>query len=73
MTTTTIQINNSIKHRLEGYKMHGKESYNEVLERLLEDVSRLSAETHVEIQAARKEIASGKFKTHEQLGKEMGF
>ena len=29
--------------------------------------------TIAEIQTARKEIASGKFKMHEQLGKEMGF
>ncbi len=69
---TTIQLKNDVKEKLEGHKMHARESYNEVIERLLEDVSRLNAKTRAEMQRARKEIRAGKFKPHEQLGKEMG-
>ncbi len=73
MTTTTIQLKRDIKGRLDRYKMHGSESYNEVIGRLLEDVSILNEQTKKEISLARKQIAEGKFKTHEQVKKEMGF
>ncbi len=73
MTTTTIQLKRDIKGRLDKYKMHGSESYNEVIERLLEDVSVLNEQTKNEIRLARRQIAEGKFKTHEQIKREMGF
>ena len=73
METTTIQIRKSIKSRLEHYKLSGNESYNEVIERLLEDVTRINDKTRQELKKARAEIAAGKFKDHEQLGRELGF
>ncbi len=69
---TTIQLKNDVKTKLEGFKMHPRESYNEVIERLLEDISQLNAKTRAEMNKARTEIKAGKYKTHEQLGKEMG-
>ena len=73
MSSTTIEIKKDVKTHLERYKINRNESYNDVIERLLEDLSRLNGKTQLDIKRARKEIAAGKFKTHEQLGKEMGF
>jgi len=70
---TTIQIKEDIKTTLDGMKMFERETYNDVLERLLEDTRELDEETKKDIQKAIKEIESGKFKTHEQLKTEMGF
>ena len=54
-------------------KIFERETYNDVLERLIEDVRELNEETKKEIKAAIIEIESGKYVTHEQLAKEMGF
>ena len=54
-------------------KLHPRETYEEVLERLLEDLQDLGEETKRDIEEATREIESGKFRTHEQLGDEMGF
>lgn len=53
-------------------KLHPRETYEDVIERLIEDLSELDKETKVEIEEARNEIASGKFVTHEQLKKDLG-
>ena len=73
MKTTTIQINEELKKELEEIKLFRRETYNEVIERLIEDMKELNEQTKNEIKKARKEIAEGKFKTHEQVKKEMGF
>jgi len=54
-------------------KLHPRETYNEVLERILEDLSELNEETKKEIEHAIKEIEAGKYKTHEQAKAELGF
>ena len=69
---TTIQIDNKLKDRLDGMKMSDRETYNDVLERVLEDLSELDDETKNEIEIARKQIREGRFKTHEQVKKELG-
>ena len=73
MTTTTIQIDKDLKTHLDGLKLHSRETYNDIIERLLEDQLELSDRTRREIEAALEAIRKGRFKTHEQLGKEMGF
>ncbi len=70
---TTIQIEKEIKDELYNMKMYSRETYNDVLERMIEDLQELNQETKKEIQKALKEIESGKFKKHEDLRKEMGF
>lgn len=73
MASTTIQLSRAMKENLEGMKLHPRETYEEVLERLLEDLRELSAETKKEIAQARREIKAGKYRTYEQLKAEMGF
>jgi predicted CopG family antitoxin len=70
---TTIQIKEDVKSILTQMKVFERETYNDVLERLIEDVRELNEETKIEIAAAVKEIQDGKYVTHEQLAKEMGF
>ena len=69
---TTIQVTEDLKKQLDRMKMYGRETYNEVIERILEDFQELSEETKKEIEIARKQIAQGKFKTHEQVKTELG-
>jgi len=73
MSSTTIQLSNRLKKTLEAMKLHPRETYNDVLERILEDLNELNEETKKEIDRALKEIESGKFKTHEQVKAELGF
>ncbi len=73
MTTTTIQLSREMKKTLEGMKLHPRETYEEVLERLLEDLRELSEETKEEIERAILEIKAGKYRTHDQLKAELGF
>lgn len=54
-------------------KMYERETYNDILERILEDFKELNEETKREVELARKEIARGKFKTHEDLKAGLGF
>lgn len=70
--TTTIQINIGLKTILDKMRIFHRETYNDIIERLVEDTRELNGETKKEIERARLEIKHGKFKTHEQLGKELG-
>ncbi len=73
MATTTIQLSKQMKKTLESMKLHPRETYEEVLERLLEDLHELRKETKIEINRAIREIKEGKYRTHEELKKDMGF
>ncbi|MBC2699650.1 MAG: hypothetical protein HF976_09035 [ANME-2 cluster archaeon] len=70
---TTIQIKEDTKSTLTQMKLFERETYNDVLERLIEDVHELNDETKKEIESAINEIKSGKYITHEKLAEEMGF
>jgi len=73
VATTTIQLSQSLKKTLESMKLHPRETYEEVLERILEDLRELNQQTKEEIEKALKEIKAGKYRSHEQLKAEMGF
>ena len=73
MATTTIQLSTELKRTLESMKLHPRETYEQVLERILEDLRELSEQTKKEIEHAMKEIKAGKYRTHEELKAEMGF
>ncbi len=73
MAATTIQLSQEMKRTLEGMKLHPRETYEEVLERLLEDLRELNEQTKEELERAVREIKAGKYRSHEQLKSEMGF
>ncbi len=66
---TTIQISDDIKQVLDRMKIFERESYNEVIERMVEDDLELNNKTKLEIDAAKKRIVSGKYLTQEQVEK----
>tara|TARA_Y100000310_G_scaffold325258_1_gene388473 strand:- start:339 stop:557 length:219 start_codon:yes stop_codon:yes gene_type:complete len=70
---TTIQVSEELKEKLALRKTDNKDRYEDVIWDLLEDTMELSEQTKKEIQTARKEIKQGKFVTHAQLKKELGF
>ncbi|MCX9010771.1 MAG: hypothetical protein OIN66_06575 [Candidatus Methanoperedens sp.] len=69
---TTIQIKESTKDRLDRMKLYRQETYNDVLVRLIEDVSDLRTKARDEVESAVKEIESGRWVTLEKLAKELG-
>jgi len=72
VAATTIQLSREMKKTLEVMKMHRRETYEEVLERVLEDLRELSEQTKKEIEQAVREIKAGKYRTHDQLKAELG-
>ncbi|MCL5990003.1 MAG: hypothetical protein M1166_06720 [Candidatus Thermoplasmatota archaeon] len=72
MVVSTIQIREETKKTLQSMKLHPRETYEEVIERMIEDLSELNEQTIAEIEEARKEIEYGKFVTHEQVKKDLG-
>jgi len=72
MATSTIQLKTELKRSLESMKIHPRETFNDVLERLVEDVRELDEQTLADIEAARVEIRAGKYLTQDQVRKAMG-
>ncbi len=69
--TATIQINDSTILALDKMKVFKDETYDDILEKLIEDVQELNDETKKEIEFALKEIEKGNYITHENLAKEI--
>ena len=72
MATTTIQLSSELKHSLERMKIHPRETFNDVLERVMEDLRELDKQTLADVEAARAEIRLGKYLTQEQVRKALG-
>lgn len=72
MSATTIQLSTELKHTLVSMKLHPRETFNDVLERLVEDVRELDKETLADVERARAEIRAGRYLTQEQVRKAMG-
>jgi len=70
---TSIQVSRELLEKLKLMKIHNKESYEEIIWDLIEDRLEFSDETKKNIEESRKQIAEGKYKTLEQVKKELGF
>ena len=70
--STTIQISDSVKQTLDKRKVFQRETYNEVIENMIEDNLELNEKTKREIEEARGRIKSGDFVSHEEVGKMLG-
>ncbi len=71
-STTTVQIPVAMKARLSAMKIHPRETYADVLERILEDLEELGPETKRAVEKSRREFKDGKYKTLDQVKREMG-
>ncbi len=74
MEKTTVQLSKITLDRLKSYKKHERESYEEVLNGLMDEVEEesLSKEEINEIQEALEEVRQGKTKPIEVIAKELG-
>ena len=66
---TTIQISDPVKKALEKMKMFKRETYNDVIENLIEDNIELNEKTKKELEERRK---NPEFISHEEVGKILG-
>lgn len=67
---TTIQISDNVRNILEKMKMLERETYNDVLVRMIEDDQKLSKQTILDLEKARKDT---KIFSHEEAKKRLGF
>jgi len=65
---TTIQISDNVKQILDRMKLFDRESYNETIERMIEDDLELNEQTKKEIEERRKE----KGISHKEVKKLLG-
>lgn len=74
MEKTTIQINQSTLERLKAMKSLDRQSYDEILNNLLDnaDEETLSKEEIEEIKIGLENVRKGKVKSIEQVAKELG-
>lgn len=68
MQTTTIQISTNVQQKLEKMKIYARESYNEIIERMMEDEMEINEQTKKDIAEARK----GKSVSHEEVKRRFG-
>ncbi|MCI4332942.1 MAG: hypothetical protein L3K01_04335 [Thermoplasmata archaeon] len=73
MATTTIQLTSALKEELTAMKVHSRETYQQVLERVLEDLRELDSKTRKELARAEAEIGRGRSVKHRELGAKLGF
>ena len=75
MPPTTIQLQPEVKEHLDLLKKHPRESYNDVIRRLVEsriDEEPLSGEAIEGIEEALLDIKKGRLHTEEEIRKEFG-
>lgn len=74
MEKTTVQLSKDTLERLKLFKRHDRESYEEVINSLMDEVNEeaLGDEEIKDIQEALEEVRQGKTKTIEQVAKELG-
>ena len=65
---TTIQISDNTKQVLDNMKIFERETYNEVIENMIEDNLELNEQTKKELEEARR----GKSFSHEEVGRMIG-
>ncbi len=75
MHTSSLRVSPDTKSRLDRLKAHPRESYDRVIDRLIDsyhDEEPLSDEEIEGIEEALRELKEGRFYTHEQVKKKLG-
>ncbi len=74
MEKTTIQINRNTLEILKGFKKYERESYEEVIRNIIEEVNEetLTSEEIRDIEISLKEIKEGKTRSIEEVAKSLG-
>jgi len=76
MDTTSIQVSKKSKKKWDSFKNHPQESYENMINRILEtvqedDIELLTSKDIKDIEKSIKEIKSGKYTTNKDLRKEL--
>ena len=66
---TTIKVSNEVKKYLDKMKIYERETYNNVIEVLIEDNLELNERTKKELREREK---NPKFISHEEVGRKLG-
>jgi predicted transcriptional regulator len=69
---TTIQISVGLKAWLRALKLHPKEPYAHVIDRLIEDAEELSPQTRRDIAKSLRDFKAGRFVTLEEVERKTG-
>lgn len=72
---TTIQIDKKIKEDLDKLKNHPRETYNQVIARMIHSVSQqkeLSQQAIRDIEKSLEEIKAGKISSHKDVKRRLG-
>lgn len=71
---TTIQINQETLEKLKKFKQHNRESYDEILNKILDEIEEesLNEKEIDEIKEALENVRKGLVKPIEQVAKEIG-
>ena len=69
---TTIKISPDVKGMLDKFKIHERESYNDVIEVMIEDHLELNDKTKKEVEEARKRIKKGEFYSQDDIERMFG-
>ena len=72
---TTIQLDEKTKHKLEEFKSYTRETYNDVIERLIrskEEEEELSTGTIKNIESSLDDIKKGRLYSTSQVKKKLG-
>jgi len=72
---TTIQLDEKIRNKLEEMKVHPRETYNRVIERLIKismEEEELSPQTIKNIELALEDVKKGRVYSTEEVKKKLG-
>jgi len=75
MTMTTVQVRSETKEKLNGLKIHPRETYDELIDRLADaayDDEPLSAEEFDDIKASENDIKAGRVRNLRDIMKDIG-
>ena len=75
MRTSSLRVSSATRSRLDGLKLHPGESYEKVIDRLIDsyhDDELLTGEETEGIEEALNDLMEGRFYTHEQVKKKLG-
>ena len=67
-----MQITLEVRRQLNGLKRHRRETYNEVIARLLEDTKDISPAFRRRLERAYLDVKEGRLKTHDEVRAGLG-
>ena len=69
---TTIQVSEHLRIELQKRKIVERETYEEVIWNMMEDLMEVNEETKKDLEEARADFKAGRYYTHEEVKKKLG-